>query len=252
MKLKGNTIFITGGGSGIGRSLAVELHKLGNKVIVSGRRKDHLSNVVEANPGMDFVELDISNSSSIDIVSRELIGRYPNLNVLINNAGIMQIDSVDGAIDDHLIVSTIDTNLVGPIRLTSALIEHLKKQPSANVIIVSSVLGFIPMAMAAVYCSTKAALHSYSQSLRFRLRGTSVRVLEVIPPWVRTELLNSTERPQAMALDKFIQGTMDALGSDADEIMVPRAAILRAQAGPNEALFVRSFNEDLEKNFGLP
>jgi len=111
---------------------------------------------------------------------------------------------------------------------------------------VSSVLGFTPMAMTAVYSSTKAALHSYAQSLRFKLRHTSVRVLEVIPPWVRTELLNSSEEPRAMPLDAFITGTMEALATDADEILVPRAKLLRDQAGPNEALFVSSFNEQLE------
>jgi uncharacterized oxidoreductase len=252
MKLKGNTIFITGGGSGIGRALAEELHKLGNQVIISGRRKELLTKVTEANPGVKFIELDLSDPASINRVAGEVIEKYPHLNVLINNAGIMQIDSVDGAVADDLIVSTIETNLIGPIRLTSALVEHLKKQPSASVIIVSSVLGFIPMATAAVYCATKAALHSYSQSLRFKLRNSSVRVLEVIPPWVRTELLNSSGEPDAMPLDKFIRGTMHALASDADEIMVPRAVIVRGQAGPDEALFVRSFNEDLEKSFVRP
>ena len=113
-------------------------------------------------------------------------------------------------------------------------------------IMVSSVLGFTPMAMAAVYSSTKAAIHSYSQSLRFKLRNTSVRVLEIIPPWVRTELLNSTEEPRAIPLEEFIDGTIYALGTDSDEIMVPRAEFLRSQVGPNESAFVHSFNEQLE------
>src|SRR6202044_1091710 len=156
-----------------------------------------------------------------------LISRYPNLNVLINNAGIMQIDDVAGEVNDELIASTIATNLLGPIRLTGALIEYLKKQESAAVLNVSSVLGFVPMAMAAVYSSTKAALHSYSQSLRFKLRNTRVRVLEVIPPWVRTELLNSSEQPRAMPLEEFIAGTIEALKTEANEIMVPCAKFLR-------------------------
>src|ERR1700761_2155515 len=135
---------------------------------------------------------------------------------------------------------------MGPIRLTGALVEHLKKQDSAAVLNVSSVLGFVPMAMAAVYSATKAALHSYSQSLRFRLRNSGVRVLEVIPPWVRTELLNSSEESRAMPLDEFLQETMDALATDADEIMVTRAKFLRDQAGPNESAFVNTFNERFE------
>ena len=246
MKLTANTIFITGGGSGIGRALAEALHQRGNKVIISGRRKANLAETIEANPGMDAIELDIADRASIRRVSAELISRYPKLSVLINNAGIMQVDDVAGDVDDKLIASTIATNLMGPIRLTGFLIEHLKKQESAAVLNVSSVLGFIPMAMAAVYSSTKAALHSYSQSLRFKLRNTSVRVLELIPPWVRTELLNSSEESRAMPLDEFLQETMEALATDADEILVARAKFLRDQAGPNEGAFVNTFNERFE------
>jgi len=246
MKLTGNTIFITGGGSGIGRALAEALHQRGNKVIVSGRRKANLAETIEANPGMDSIELDIADQASIRRVSAELLSKYPKLNVLINNAGIMQVDDVSGLVDDELISSTIATNLVGPIRLTGALIEHIKKQESAAVLNVSSVLGFIPMAIAAVYSSTKAALHSYSQSLRFKLRNTNVRVLEVIPPWVRTELLNSSEESRAMPLDEFLHETMEALATDANEIMVARAKFLRDHAGPNESAFVNTFNERFE------
>ena len=246
MRLTGNTIFITGGGSGIGRALAEAFHRRGNKVIISGRRKANLAETVEANPGMESIELDIADSGSIRRVSAELISRYPKLNVLINNAGIMQIDDVAGDVDDGLVSSTIATNLTGPIRLTGALVEHLKKQESAVILNVSSVLGFVPMAMSAVYSSTKAGLHSYSQSLRFKLRNSSVQVLEMIPPWVRTELLNSSEESRAMPLDEFLQETMEALATGADEIMVARAKFLRDQAGPNESAFVHTFNERFE------
>jgi uncharacterized oxidoreductase len=247
MKLTGNTVLITGGGSGIGRALAEELHKRGNRVIIAGRRNDRLASTIEANPGIESIELDVASRDSIQEATASLIVSHPDLNVVINNAGIMQIDNAASAINDELIVSTINTNLVGAIRLTGALIEHLRKQESATVIIVSSVLGFTPMAMTAVYSATKAALHSYAQSLRFKLRNTPVRVLEIIPPWVRTELLNSTEEPRAMPLEEFITGTIEALGKDANEIMVPRAEFLRGQAGPHESAFVHSFNEELEK-----
>jgi uncharacterized oxidoreductase len=247
MKLTGNTVLITGGGSGIGRALSEELHKRGNKVIIAGRRKERLAKTVEANPGMDSIELDVASRESIEDATASLIASHPKLNVIINAAGIMQIDNVAAAIDDALVVSTVNTNLIGAIRLTGALIEHLRKQESATVMIVSSVLGFTPMAMTAVYSATKAALHSYAQSLRFKLRNTSVRVLEIIPPWVRTELLNSTEEPRAMPLEEFIAGTIGALATDANEIMVPGAEFLRRQAGANEFTFVHSFNEDLEK-----
>src|SRR6516162_4656431 len=243
MKLDGNTVFITGGGSGIGRGLAEAFHKLGNQVIISGRRKGHLADTVQANPGMHAIELNIEDPASIASAAREVVAKYPMLNVLINNAGIMHVDDVSGAIDDTVAVSTVTTNLLGPIRMTSALVEHLKEQKASAIINVSSVLGFVPLAVAAVYSSTKAALHSYSQSLRYKLAGTSVRVLELAPPWVRTDLLNSRNEPRAMPLAEFIDETIKVLGSDADEVLVERAKLLRHHAGPAEAAFIKQFND---------
>jgi uncharacterized oxidoreductase len=243
MKLDGNTVFITGGGSGIGRGLAEAFHKLGNQVIISGRRKGHLADTVQANPGMHAIELNIEDPASIASAAREVVAKYPMLNVLINNAGIMHVDDVSGAIDDAVAVSTVTTNLLGPIRMTSALVEHLKKQKASAIINVSSVLGFVPLAVAAVYSSTKAALHSYSQSLRYKLAGSPVRVLELAPPWVRTDLLNSSNEPRAMPLAEFIDETIKVLGSGVDEVLVERAKMLRNQAGPAEAAFIKEFND---------
>jgi uncharacterized oxidoreductase len=243
MKLIGNTIFITGGTSGIGRSLAEALHKRGNQVIISGRRKGHLAEVTKANPGMQSLELNVEDPASIAAVAKKLIAEYPKLNVLINNAGIMQIDDAAGAIDDSVLVSIVTTNLLGPIRMTSALIEHLKKQPSATVINVSSGLAFVPLASTAVYSATKAAIHSYTQSMRYRLKGSSVRVLELIPPWVQTDLLNSKDEPRAMPLAAFIEEAVTVLGTDAEEVMVERVKMLRNNPGPNEFVFVAQFND---------
>ena len=245
MKLTDNTIFITGGGTGIGRGLAEALHKLGNKVIISGRRKGHLDATTKANPGMDSVELDISDPANITAVTKRLIADYPALNVLINNAGIMLIDDTAGKIDDQLLTSTVTTNLLGPIRLTSALIEHLKKQPKATVIYNTSALAFVPLALTAVYSSTKAALHSYVLSQRYKLKDTSVSVLEMSPPWVQTDLLNSNEEPRAMPLKDFIAETMKVLGTDAEEILVEQAKPFRNNPGPNESALVRQFNDTM-------
>ena len=243
MKLSGNTVFITGGTSGIGRSLAEALHKRGNQVIISGRRKGHLAEVTKANPGMQSLELNVEDPASIAAVAKKLIAEYPKLNVLINNAGIMQIDDAAGAIDDSVLVSIVTTNLLGPIRMTSALIEHLKKQPSATVINVSSGLAFVPLASTAVYSATKAAIHSYTQSMRYRLKGSSMRVLELIPPWVQTDLLNSKDEPRAMPLAAFIEEAVTVLGTDAEEVMVERVKMLRNNPGPNEFVFVAQFND---------
>ncbi len=243
MQLSGNTIFITGGGSGIGRGLAEALHKLGNQVIISGRRQSSLQETTQANPGMQSVELNVQDPASIAAVAAELIAKHPTLNVLINNAGIMRIDDAAGPVDEDLLISTVTTNLLGPIRMTGALIEHLKKQKSATVVNVSSGLAFVPMAMAAVYSSTKAAIHSYSQSLRYKLKDTSVSVQEIAPPWVQTDLLDSRNEPRAMPLADFIRETIQILGTDADEVLVERVRPLRNNTGPGETGFVTEFND---------
>ncbi len=243
MKLTGNTIFITGGGTGIGRGLAEALHKRGNQVIISGRRKGNLDATTKANPGMRSVELDISDSANVAGVAKKLIADYPALNVLINNAGVMEIDDAAAKIDDRLLTSTVTTNLLGPIRLTSALIEHLKRQPKATIIYNTSALAFVPLALTAVYSSTKAALHSYILSQRYKLKATSVSVLEIAPPWVQTDLLNSNEEPRAMPLKEFIEETIKVLGTDAEEILVERAKPFRNNPGPNESALVAQFND---------
>jgi uncharacterized oxidoreductase len=245
MKLTDNTIFITGGGTGIGRGLSEALHKLGNKVIISGRRKEHLDTTTKANPGMESVELDISDPANIAAVTKKLIADYPALNVLVNNAGIMLIDDAAARVDDQLLTSTITTNLLGPIRLTSALIEHLKKRPNATVIYNTSALAFVPLALTAVYSATKAALHSYVLSQRYKLKATSVSVLEISPPWVQTDLLNSKEELRAMPLKDFLEETMKLLATDANEIVVQPAQAFRKNPGPNESALVTQFNDSM-------
>ena len=244
MKLSGNTIFITGGGSGIGRALAEELHKRGNKVIISGRRKGHLDSVTSANSGMESIELDVTDPRSIQAVADKLVQQHPELNILINNAGIMEPDQAAGTIVEDRLQATVNTNLLGPIRLTSALLEQLKRT-KGTVIYNTSVLAFVPMALTAIYSATKAALHSYVLSQRFLLQKTGVRVLEIAPPWVRTELMNSQEAEQAMPLDEFITETIAALGTDADEILVEIAKPFRANPGPSEHEFVNGFNKQV-------
>jgi uncharacterized oxidoreductase len=235
MKLSRNTIFITGGGSGIGRGLAEAFHKLGNQVIISGRRRSHLEDVLAANPGMTAIGLDITDPASVSRATARLIAEYPDLNILINNAGIMLPDRVAGPIDDKLMVDTIATNLMGPIRMTSALIEHLKDKKDAVVAYTSSVLGFVPLAVTAVYSATKAAMHSYALSQRFLLREAGVRVLEIAPPWVRTDLMNSRNAEQAMPLEEFISQTMSLLATDRDEIVVEAARAFRGQCRTQRA-----------------
>ncbi|MGB9408455.1 MAG: SDR family oxidoreductase [Terracidiphilus sp.] len=212
MELTGNTILITGGGSGIGRGLAEELHKLGNQVVIAGRRRQALDETTAANPGMKSLTLDIENPAAIRSFAAKVAAEFPALNVLINNAGIMRPENLlaqQGDMTDA--EATVATNLLGPIRLTAAMLPLLEKQPNATIINVSSGLAFVPLALTPTYCATKAAIHSYTQSLRHQLRKTQIEVLELIPPYVATHLMNGADDPRAMPLDKFIVEAMEML-----------------------------------------
>ncbi|SEJ80570.1 SDR family oxidoreductase [Pseudomonas sp. NFR16] len=248
MHMTDNTIFITGGASGIGRGLAEAFHKLGNTVIIAGRRKALLDEVTAANPGMQSIELDINDPASINDVAQTLIQRYPALNVLVNNAGIMPFDDAAGHIDDATMVGTLTTNFMGPVRLTSALIEHLKSQPRSVIINNTSVLAFVPLAGNAVYSATKAALHSYSLSQRFTLRDTTVTVQEIAPPWVNTDLIYKGDDPRAMPLDAFIAETMAGLATDTPEVIVEAIRPLRDNPGSQEHGLIHGFNQSLVDN----
>ena len=248
MQLTNNTIFITGGTSGIGRGLAEAFHKLGNLVIIGGRRKHLLDEVTRANPGIQAVELDIADPDSIRRAAATLVETWPTLNVLINNAGIMPFDDAAGIIDEATALATIETNLLGPIRMSSALIAHLKAQPRAAIVNNTSVLAYVPLANTAVYSATKAALHSYTLSQRFMLRDTTVTVQEIAPPWVNTDLVHKSDDPRAMPLDAFIAQTMQALASGREEALVDIAVPMRNNAGPDEHALVNAFNAQVAAN----
>jgi uncharacterized oxidoreductase len=215
MKLSGNTILITGGGSGIGRGLAEEFHKLGNQVIVAGRRKQALDDTTAANPGMKSVPFDVQSAASIRDFATQVIAEFPALNVLVNNAGIMRHENLlkqqDDLADAEAIVAT---NLLGPIRLTAALLPHLNQQPHAAIVNVSSGLAFVPLVFTPTYCATKAAIHSYTQSLRYQLRSTPIEVMELIPPYVQTHLMDGADDPRAMPLGQFIAEVMEILKTE--------------------------------------
>ncbi|MGA8739882.1 MAG: SDR family oxidoreductase [Terracidiphilus sp.] len=212
MKLSGNTVLITGGGSGIGRGLAEALHQLENEVVIAGRRKPALDETTAANPGMQSMTLDIEKPEGIRTFAEELAAKFPTLNVLINNAGIMRTERLHDQQKDLADAEAIvATNLLGPMRLTAALLPHLKKQPSATIMNVSSGLAFVPMVLTPTYCATKAAIHSYTQSLRYQLSKTKIEVLELIPPYVATDLMGGKSDPRAMPLDKYIAEVMSIL-----------------------------------------
>jgi len=242
MKITGNTILITGGGSGIGRGLAEAFHALGNHVIIAGRRKQPLDETTAANPGMSSVTLDIESPASIRTFAEQMAKDYPALNVVIHNAGIMRVENLQqGSVADAEAIIT--TNLLGPIRLTAALLPLLQKQPHSTLMTVSSGLAFVPLAPTPTYCATKAAIHSYTQSLRYQLRATTTEVLELIPPYVATELMGAGQAkdPHAMPLNEFIAESIEILKTQptATEICVERVKPLRfaAESGHFDAVF---------------
>jgi len=242
MNLTGNTILITGGGSGIGRGLAESLHALGNHVIIAGRRQHALDETTAANPGMKSLPLNIENPEAIREFAAKAMVEFPSLNVLINNAGIMRAEKLlaqqPNLADAE---ATVATNLLGPIRLTAALLPHLLKQPRAAILNISSGLAFLPLALTPTYCATKAGVHSYTLSLRYQLRSTGIEVLELIPPYVQTDLMSGAEDPRAMPLNQFIAEVMEILKQQPTppEICVENVKPLRfaAESGKFEQIF---------------
>ncbi len=241
MKMTGNTILITGGGTGIGRGLAEAFHKLGNTVIIAGRRQSVLRDTVKANPGMEFIGLDTSDEQSIANAAEHLDRSFPQLNAVLHSAGIMKNENLQNE-DTATTKETIAINLLGPMLLNAALMPQLLQQPKATILTVTSGLAFLPLAMTPTYCATKAAIHSYSQSLRYQLKDTAIDVIEIVPSYVQTELMGERQKsdPMAMPLDEYIQETMRLLESnpDAQEILVDRVKALRfAERGEFDSLF---------------
>ncbi len=248
MVLTGNTILITGGGSGIGRGLAEAFHALGNQVIIAGRRKEMLEETTAANPGMRSFPVDLLDAAALRAFAAQTAAEFPALNVLINNAGIMRPENLLAQPADLAgAEAMIATNLLAPIRLTAALLPRLQRQTHSAIINVSSGLAFLPLALTPTYCATKAAIHSYTQSLRYQLRDTKIEVLELIPPYVATHLMDrNANDPRAMPLERFIAEAMDILKRQPAqaEICVENVKRLRfaAESGQYDATF-RAMND---------
>ncbi len=237
MRMQSNTILITGGGSGIGRGLAAAFHQLGNQVLITGRREDALRAVCGAHPGMRHFLMDVADPQSVHASMREILREFPAVNCVFNNAGVQHAHRLGGELDETAVAAEIDTNFLGAILVASDAVAHLKQRENAVLVNVSSGLAFVPLARFPVYCATKAALHSFTMSLRRQLQGSGVKVVELIPPYVATDLGGprkqpSPHGPQPMPLDSFITQAMQGLATDEDEIAVGDAQGLRAAASP--------------------
>ncbi|MCW1985062.1 UNVERIFIED_ORG: putative oxidoreductase [Sphingomonas sp. R1F5B] len=243
MKTSGNTILVTGGGSGIGRALAQAWHAAGNTVIVTGRTLATLEETVAGRDGLHAMALDVTDAAAVASFAAEVTARFPALNVLVNNAGIMRFEDLRGTRDLADAEATVVTNLLAPIRLTDALVNHLAQQADAVIVNVTSGLAFVPLAAAPTYSATKAAMHSYTQSLRAQLTD-QVDVIELAPPAVQTGLTPGQEsREGYLPLDTYIAQVMDLFSQVPTpvEICVPNTLAFRhaERDGRFDALFAQ-------------
>jgi uncharacterized oxidoreductase len=231
MQFTNQTILVTGGTSGIGLALARALQAHGNTVIITGRRQGLLDQIVADNSGMIAYPSDMTDAASIATLVQTVLRDHPALSVLVNNAGIMQAEDLTAdVVGTDTAQATIVTNLLAPILLTAALLPHFRAQPQAAIINVTSGLAFVPLAITPTYNATKAALHSYSLSLRAQLRNTQVAVIELAPPAVQTDLMpGSATNPHAMPLADFVAESVAKLTAQPtpDEVLVDRVLFLR-------------------------
>ena len=231
MDISGNTVFIPGATSGIGLALALRLHEEGNTVVIGGRRTALLDQITAEHPGLHAVPIDTADPVSIQRAAARVIAEHPDLDVLITMAGIMRVE--DWTTPDGFLASaeeTVTTNLLGPIRLVAAFVEHLRSRPDATIMTVSSGLAFAPLRVTPSYNATKAAIHLLSESLRLQLAGTGVAVVELVPPSVRTALLPGQEESEfAMPLADFVDEVTELIRTqpDATEIQVENVKFLR-------------------------
>lgn len=232
MKLHDQTILITGGGSGIGLGLAEAFKQLGNQVIVAGRTPAKLE--AAAAKGLEVLTVDMTDTRSIQAFAAEVVAKYPALNCVIHNAGVSATEKLIGNDYSETDIRIVETNVLGPILLTNALLPHLLEQKAATIMTVTSGLAHMPLALSPTYCASKAAIHSYTQSLRVQLQGTAIEVQELVPPYVRTSLLgeNQAKDPNAMPLEEYISEVMEILQADphAEEILVKRVLPMREAA----------------------
>ena len=233
MKLLGNTILITGGASGIGWELTQRLEKLGNTVLITGRDQAKLEKAKKALPKIHTFQSDVSDTKAIAQLHENVVKQFPELNFLVNNAGIMRSINLHDKAGDLLdITREIEINLCGPIRMVKQFLPHLKQKPEAAIVNVSSGLAFVPLPMSPVYCATKAALHSFTQSLRVQLKRTRVKVFELAPPATQTELLgdfNSDDMKgvSIMKVEDMVSAAIRGIESDQFEIRPGQANQLK-------------------------
>jgi uncharacterized oxidoreductase len=239
------TVLITGGGSGIGAGLAAAFHAKEAQVIIAGRSRDRLEAVANRHPGMEVEVVDVAEAGQVMGLADRIAARWPALDTVINNAGIQTLFDFREPVDPDKIAREIDVNLKGLILVANAMLPVLRRQQQARLVNVGSGLGYVPLVAAPVYSATKAAVHSFTISLRRQLAGSSVQVIELIPPVVETDLHRGQTRkpPRAMKLDAFVQAAMAGLESGRSEIRVGLANVLARGSRVAPGLFLNIVNK---------
>ena len=252
MKLAGNTVLITGGTSGIGLELALQLMKLGNQVIVTGREQEKVDSLPKENPGLVAIKSDVSEAAAIAQLYDKVIQEYPTLNILVNNAGIMRkINLQDRGADLEDITREVDINLNGPIRMVKQFLPHLRSQPTSAILNVSSSLAFVPFPISPIYSATKAGVHAFTKALRVQLKNTKIQVFELAPPSTQTALQNAfsatdVKASSNMDVKTLVQKTIQGLKRDRLEIRPGISNVLKllSRVAPGVALRMTSGSVD--------
>lgn len=239
MQTTGNTILITGGTSGIGLAFAEEFIRQENKVIICGRRKERLKHLQQKHPDLVTRVFDIAIAEERESLAKWTINNYPDVNILINNAGIQLTADLTKPVDLTRIHHEVETNFIAPVHLSSLFAQHLTKKNNSAIINISSGLAFVPIAFMPVYCATKAAIHSLTLSLRYQLRNTAVKVFEIAPPSVDTELghdrrEDKTQTHGGLPVADFLAEAMNAISNDILEAPIAQAKNLHEK---REAMF---------------
>ena len=219
MRISNNTVLITGGATGIGFSLAEHFLKEDNEVIICGRRESKLMEANKKHPKLHFTTCDVTNPKDRKSLFDWINSNFNNFNILINNAGIQRAIDLKKGVDGLQGEDEIEVNLKAPIYLTGLLVPLLLKQEESAIINVSSGLGFVPIASMPIYCATKAAIHSFTISLRYQLRDTSINVFEIIPPTVDTEL-DKGRRGSYRGIDPSEIGKATLIGVEHDKFEI--------------------------------
>lgn len=252
MELKNSTVLITGGTSGIGLELVKQLNEQGANIIITARKPDALNETKKKFPGIHTFQSDVSNPKDIEQLYKGVTQQFPDLNIIINNAGLMRlIDLQDATIDIENITSEINTNLSGTIQMVHQFLPHLLTKKSAAIVNVSSGIAFMPYSSAPIYSAAKAGVRAYTQALRLQLEQTRVKVFEIIPPGVNTNLQNDwSQKPnpgQMMSVEKMVSVVISGLLKDKPEIKPFLISIIKMASRIVPSLLLKFGHREFKK-----